>query len=169
MNATPSFVCPHCGKRQEGWPTDRGYTLPDEVWAIPEPERSERAKWSADLCVLGERFFIRCILDVPFTDQPGCFGWGLWAEVASPAFARYVELFDKDGSSEPACPATIANDLPGYDTTLGQPVIMQFQTATQRPALRFPAGATCRLALEQAQGIDSLRYHQLLESFGYKA
>jgi hypothetical protein len=164
MAPIPSFTCPQCGKTHEGLPTDRGYTLPDEVWAIPEPERAARAIWTVDLCQMGERYFIRCILRVPFTDRVGDFGWGLWVEVTQAVFGRYVALYDSDGSSEPPHPATIANQPPGYDRTLGESVRVQFGRATDRPTIHFPAGATCRLALEQAHGIGAVRYHQLLES-----
>jgi hypothetical protein len=114
---------------------------------------------------MGERYFIRCVLRVPFSDRVGDFGWGLWVEVAWPVFKRYVALYDSDGSSESPYPATIANQLPGYDRTLGAPVMVQFGAATDRPSIHFPAGATCQLALEEVNGIDAARYHQLLESF----
>jgi hypothetical protein len=113
---------------------------------------------------MGERYFIRCILRVPFTDLVGDFGWGLWVEVAWPVFQRYVALYRSDGSSEPPYPATIANQLPGYDRTWGESVSVQFGAATDRPSIHFPAGATCQLAQEQAHGIDTARYHQLLET-----
>jgi hypothetical protein len=161
----PSFTCPHCGTTHDGLPTDRGYTLPDDVWAISEPERAVRAKWTADLCQMGERYFIRCVLRVPFTDRAGAFRWGLWVEVAWPVFKRYVALYNSDTWSEPPYPATIANQLPGYDRILGESVSIQFGAATDRPTIQLPAGATCQLAVEQAHGIDSARYHELLDSF----
>jgi hypothetical protein len=164
MASIRSFTCPHCGETHEGLPTDRGYSLPDEVWAIPEPERAARAKWTTDLCQMGERYFIRCILRVPVTDRIGDFRWGLWVEVPWPVFERYLAVYDSDGSSEPPHPATIANELPGYGRTLGESVSVQFGAATDRPTIHFPAGATCQLALEQAQGIDAARHHQILES-----
>ncbi len=165
MATIASFTCPHCGNTHEGLPTDRGYSLPDAVWAIPEPERAARAKWTADLCQMGVRYFIRCVLKVPFTDRAGYFGWGLWVEVTWPVFERYLEVYESDGSSEPVYPATIANEPPRYDRTLGESVNLQFGAATDRPTIQFLTGATCQLALEQGHGIDTARYHQLLESF----
>lgn len=43
---TTGFVCLICGKHHEGYTTDWAYKLPDEVWAIPESERSEQARFN---------------------------------------------------------------------------------------------------------------------------
>ena len=166
VSPTPSFVCPHCGKTHVGWPTDQGYTLPDDVWAISEPERAARAKWTTDLCQMGERRFIRGLLQIPFTDQPGYFGWGLWVELDPSAFHRYLAVYDKDGASEPPENGRIANQLPGYDLVLGAEVSVHFRDSTQRPLIRFPGGAPGRLAREQVHGIDATRYHEILAAVG---
>jgi len=70
------FKCGICGENHEGLPTEWACNLPDEVWAIDEPEREERARFTSDLCQFGERYFIRCMLEVPFTHSEGTFGWG---------------------------------------------------------------------------------------------
>src|SRR3546814_1534549 len=75
-----SFNCPTCGTTHEGLPTDHGWQLPDDVWAIPEPERSNKATFTSDLCQLGDRFFIRCLLELPFNEQSGYYGWGIRSE-----------------------------------------------------------------------------------------
>jgi len=43
------FTCPHCGTTHEGDPTDWGWTLPDEVWAIPEEQRETEARFNEKL------------------------------------------------------------------------------------------------------------------------
>lgn len=162
---TSSFICSTCGETHEGLPTDHGWKLPDDVWAIPEHERSSKAKFDSDLCQLGSRFFIRCILKVPFNEQPEYYGWGVWVEVAESDFYRYVELFDKDGSAERSVPGTLANAMPGYPPTLGLTVDVQFQDSTSRPTIAVPTGEH-PLAAEQAKGVDNRRYHQILEATG---
>jgi hypothetical protein len=157
-----SFVCSTCGETHEGLPTDYGWKLPDDVWAIPEAERPTRAKFGSDLCQLGNRFFIRCVLKLPFNDQPGYYGWGVWVEVAEPDFYRYVELYDKDGSGEPSIPGSIANAMPGYPDTLGLPVLVQFQSSSSRPLVLVTPKSDHTLSVEQATGIGSQRYHQIL-------
>lgn len=157
-----SFICGVCGKTHAGLPTDHGYKLPDEVWAIPEQERPERAKFTADLCQYDDRHFVRCILLLPFTETNGDFGWGVWVEVERSVFERYFSLYETDASAEPPYPAKLANALPGYDATLGTSVLIQFGDRQQRPSVLFPSDDQSRLALEQRHGIDGSRYHEIL-------
>lgn len=162
---TSSFICSTCGEAHEGMPTDHGWKLPDEVWAIPAPERSDKAKFNSDLCQLGNRFFIRCILKLPFNEQPGYYGWGVWVELVEPDFYRYVELYDKDGSEEPPVPGIIDNAIPGYPPTLGLSIRVQFQSSTSRPSISVLANSH-PIAAEQSSGIDNRRYHELLVATG---
>jgi hypothetical protein len=157
-----SFVCGVCGKTHAGLPTDQGFQLPDEVWAILEPERSTRAKFDADLCRYGDRYFVRSILILPFTEADGDFGWGVWVEVERHVFECYLSLYQADGSAEPPHSGTLANALPSYDATLGMPVLIQFGDRKQRPSVFFPSSDQSALALEQRQGIDVARYHEIL-------
>lgn len=160
-----SFVCSTCGDTHEGMPTDFGWQLPDDVWAIPEVERSARAKFDSDRCQLGERFFIRCILALPFTEQPGYYAWGVWVELRESDFWRYIELYDKDGREEPAIPGAIANAVPGYASTVGLPIQVQLQDEKSRPSVRV-ADAGHPLSVEQLAGISNQRYHDILASTG---
>jgi hypothetical protein len=165
-SANGTFICSTCGKSHEGLPTDSAYTLPDVVWAIPETERAKHAKWSKDLCQFGERYFFRCVLAVPFKDREGDYGWGVWAEVKYEDFDRYYKLYDEDGSGEPEMQALLANAVPAYDQTLGLPILVQLQSSTSRPSVRFPPGSDHLFALEQAHGIGEDRYHQILQATG---
>lgn len=161
-----SFVCATCGETHEGMPTDSGWTLPDVVWAIPKDRRSSQAHYNADLCQFGNRFFIRCVLHLPFSEQPGSYAWGPWVELSQPHFARYLELYDQDGSAEPRVPGTLANEFPAYPSTLGLPVMVQFQGASSRPRVHVAADAAHPLAAEQADGIGNGRYHDFLVATG---
>jgi hypothetical protein len=161
-----SFTCPHCGSTHEGHPTDRGWTLPDEVWAIPEAERKAKAKYTTDLCQFGNRYFIRCLIQLPFKDRPGYFGWGVWAEVDWPTFQKYLEVYEKDASNEPRVMGRLANQPPGYENLLNEEVQLQFGTATERPSIWFPENSQQKMAKEQRAGIDSARYHEILEATG---
>lgn len=62
------FQCSICGEWHEGFVTDWAYKLPDEVWQIPEAERSGKARFTDDLCQFDTRNFIRCVLDIPFNE-----------------------------------------------------------------------------------------------------
>lgn len=160
------FVCHTCGSTHEGLPTDHGWTLPDVVWAIPEEERAIQAKFDSDLCQLGERYFIRCVLKLPFNEQRDFFSWGIWVEVAKQDFWPYVELYNADGRSEPAISGAIANMISGYRPTLGLPVMVQFQTSTSRPSVIVPNGSDHPLAAEQIGGISNQRHHDMLVATG---
>ena len=157
-----SFLCSICGEQHSGLVTDWAYTLPDEVWAIPEAERTEKARFNNDLCQFDERSFIRCVLDVPLTGEAGSFGWGAWAEVDWPTFERYLALYDEDGTSEPVRLGKLANALPAYPGSLGTPVIIQFRDPSKRPSLYLQPDDESRLALEQRAGIGEDRYHEIL-------
>ena len=77
------FRCPHCGKLVSGLLSDFGYRLPDDVWALPRQVRARRSAYTEDWCTLDDgRFFVRCILYVPFTYRRDAFGWGVWAGVS---------------------------------------------------------------------------------------
>ena len=166
---TETFVCQICGESHEGLSHDIGYTLPDIVWAIPEADRAEQAKFTNDCCQYGERYFIRCILLLlprvvagqTSEDRPSpedYFGWGVWVEVERPVFMRYVELWKADGSAEPRYSGTIANAIPVYDGCLGAAVEIQFGNATSRPSVHCRADDRSALAEDQRSGVDCERY-----------
>lgn len=156
------FVCGICGETHAGLTTDWAYTLPDEVWALPESERAARAKYDSDLCLLDDRHFIRCVLPVPLVGQEGAFCWGAWAEVERSTFYRYLELYEVDGSDEPPHDGTLANALSVYGRTTGVPVLIQFGDPTQRPILSTRPDDQSPLAQEQRLGIDEARHHEIV-------
>ena len=158
------FVCSICGHTHEGLPADWAYTLPDVVWTIPAEARAEAAHFTDDLCDYGGRFFIRGLLLVPFLEAQGSFGWGVWAEVDLSVFMRYLDFYDADGTNEPPLDGTLANELPAYASSAGSPLKIQFQTQTQRPAFILRQEDFGRLASEQRGGMDSARYHKVLEA-----
>jgi hypothetical protein len=160
---TEHFTCSTCNTTHEGLPTDYAWTLPDVVWDIPEAERATRAKFDNDLCQFGERFFIRCVLHVPFKEQPGDYGWGVWVEVSKATFVRYLKVYDHDATGEPAVAGKLANEMPAYPTTLGLPVQVRFGSSTRRPSVHVAGDSGHPLAVEQAEGMSSQRYHEILE------
>ncbi|HEU0153791.1 MAG TPA: DUF2199 domain-containing protein [Arenimonas sp.] len=160
-----SFICRTCGESHEGLPADFGWQLPDVVWAMAEPERSRLAKFDSDRCQFGDRFFIRCVLPFPFSEQPGHYRWGVWAEVEAVHFWRYIALYDQDARSEPDFPGAIANVIPGYPSTLGLPVRVQLQDPSRRPTLHIAADDH-PLARHQASGISNAHYHDILTQTG---
>ena len=160
------FTCSICGQDHVGLATDWAYGLPDVVWDIPQAERAERARFTSDLCQFGERYFIRCVLEMPFTHVPGHFGWGAWAEVHWSTFESYLGLYDVDASSAPAADGVLANELPPYRGSLGAPVTVKFRDAKNRPSLHLKSEDAGPLAVDQRAGIDEARHHQILKTLG---
>lgn len=161
-----SFVCSVCGQEHPGLPTDWAYTLPDEVWAIPEPQRQDAARYTDDLCQLGERYFIRCVLPIPLVEEVDTFGWGAWAEVDRSTFELYLSIYDKDGSAEPRRTGRLANALRPYAGSIGSAVEIQFRDSKSRPDLFLPAIDQSLLAQEQRAGVDHARHHAILTELG---
>ncbi|ASG21225.1 DUF2199 domain-containing protein [Nitrospirillum viridazoti] len=161
-----AFVCSVCGQTHEGLPTQWAWKLPDLVWAIPEGDRESAADFTEDVCAYDGRFFIRCVLPIPFTHQADFFGWGVWAEVGRSTFLRYLDLYEADGSTEPPLPGTLANVISLYGAPLGQPVLIQFGTASERPMLRLTNDDMSPLAREQRAGMGADRHHEILKALG---
>jgi hypothetical protein len=166
MATTKGFICPGCGRDHEGLPTDQGFKLPDDVWAIPEPEREKRTKYDSDRCKFGDRYFMRCILYVPFDWDDNAFGWGVWVEVSRATFDRYLEIYNEDGSAEPPATATLANALGAYPDAPNEKVLVRFGDSTSRPTLEVLAESRSSLAVEQRNGINQERYHAILHEIG---
>ena len=159
-----TFRCGICGKDHEEPLSDQAFTLPDEVWAIPEVERESKAKWTQDLCQYGNRYFIRCLLPIPFTEREGQFGRGVWLEVEWPTFKRYLEIYKEDATSEPPASGLLANEIPIYQNSLGLAATIRFGTASQRPTAWWSKEAGHACAVEQRTGIDSRRYHEIIDA-----
>jgi hypothetical protein len=161
-----AFVCSVCGQTHEGLPTQWAWKLPDVVWAIPEEERESATDFTEDVGTHDGRFFIRCVLPIPFTHQTEFFGWGVWAEVGRATFLRYLDVYEVDASAEPPLPGTLANVIDLYGAPLGQPVLIQFGIASQRPTLHLTNDDTSPLAQEQRAGMGADRHHEILKTLG---
>lgn len=161
-----TYVCETCGKTHSGLPTDSAFKLPDQVWAIPQSEREERAKWTSDLCQMGDNYFIRSFLQIPFKDREGNFGWGVWIKVSWLVFERYLQIYEQDATVEPKAKGELANHLAAYELPSPVPVTLRFGTPSQRPVVEFPPDAAHALAREQASGISNARYHEILVAIG---
>jgi hypothetical protein len=162
-------ACHHCGRVHPGLPTDDGFRLPDEVFALPTVERYLRTRSNPDVCTLDEaRYFLRGILVLPFADRDGVFSWGVWAEVARSDHDAYLTQIeaDSDGSSLPRFGGQLANAIPGYGGSRGLAVEVQLGGPAERPSLWLPRRSRHALAREQARELSAARHHQVLEACG---
>jgi hypothetical protein len=165
FQAHNAMKCPYCGEIHDFDDLEVGFDLPDDVFAIPEPERSSRSRSTPDLCVLDdERYFLRGVLDFPCDDRRTPFGVGLWVETSKQSYDRYVELYsDPDQGNEPPFCGTIANTLDGYWDLRGVPVSIQLVSANERPSL-VVTDPTHPAAHDQTQGVPAETLYELLWS-----
>lgn len=161
------FECSLCGDSHEEDPTDFGCRVPDVVWELSDEDRERFAEFDTDFCRFDGRFFIRCILLIPMAERDESFGWGVWCEVEEKDFLRYEELFDQDGTNEPPIQGTIANLIPGDESSLDEPITIQLSTSDQRPIVTFPDSSEIASAREQRSGMSNLRYHEILVELGH--
>lgn len=157
------WFCRVCGQNHTEMPTDFGWLLPDEVWALGEEARQQHLDWATDVCHHEGRWYLRGVLEVPFTFTSGRWGWGCWAEVSQPSVERLWELGDEDGSNEPAKPGTLACVIPGHPDSMGLPVLVQFGPADKRPLIYLAPDCEHPLAVKQRSGIDEAAYHAILD------
>ncbi|HLO97885.1 MAG TPA: DUF2199 domain-containing protein, partial [Fimbriimonas sp.] len=134
--STP-WRCSHCGETHENLPTDFGWKLPDDVWAMGEEVRQACLEWSTDVCFHEGRWFLRGVLELPFTYTEGRWGWGCWAEVSEETVGTLWRLKDADGSHLPPEPGILACEIPVYTGSKGLPVAVQFGPFEMRPLIRL--------------------------------
>lgn len=162
------YICSSCGKAHEGLPTDWGFKLPDDVFAMSYLDKYRRTRSNTDLCSQDEeRFFIRGLLMISFTHQEREFAWGVWAEVPRTIHDFYVDNYSNDLAQGTKAHGTLANTIPGFPEITGLPLEIEIQSAKSRPLFTFPAFADHELAIDQRDGVGHTRHHQFLELCGH--
>src|SRR5687768_11472535 len=99
MNATTGFQCGSCGEWHDGLP-DVVFEEPLYVAELPEAERARRVRSEGDYRVLesngATHFFVRSVLEIPVTDYPPGFGFGVWVSLSEKSFAAARGLTERD-------------------------------------------------------------------------
>ncbi len=97
-------------------PLERSFGAPDDIFALDEDERKQRADLGRNLASLdGARFFVRCLLPVP-VEQYGTWCIGMWVEVAKPDYDQVREAWDDPTRySTIRFAGLIANDVGSID------------------------------------------------------
>jgi len=157
-----AWVCRVCGQSHEDSPTDFGWLLPDEIWELGPEVQQEKLDWATDVCFHGDRWFLRGVLEIPFTFRADRWGWGVWVEVEQAVVGKLWALGDRDGSNEPRETGVLATRIPVYPNSVGQPVEVQFGPAEKRPLLHLPPECEHEIAIEQRNGMDEDAYHRTL-------
>ena len=164
----PSLTCRTCGQEHAGLPLDYSFGLPDEVFSLDFIPRYLRARSNSDLCTLDDsRHFMRGVIPLAFTDTTEEYCWGVWIEVSKADHDKYVHGYFDDMSTEPEFKGRLANDIPGYGSTLGLEVIGRYSPEGKRPKYYLLESASNRLEVDQRVGIDSSRHHEMLQALGH--
>lgn len=162
-----SFSCSTCGQEHSGLPQDYSFELPDEVYKLDFIAEYLHSRSNSDLCTLDEsRFFLRGVIPLPFQASSEEYCWGVWVEVSREDHDQYVRGYNEDQSAQPSFVGKIAN-IPGYAETLGISVIAKFGTKGQRPSYYMDGSLSHGLAVDQRDGIDSTRHHEILSAVGH--
>lgn len=154
------YACPCCGRQFTGV-FDIGFEEPDD-W--PHGPRSAEMlvvdddKLSSELCRLGDRRFLRCVIGLPLRGSDNeRFYFGLWAEVSQTDFYAYLDGSTEDGAPVNAIPARVANALPLFpDPAFGT---LKPGNGLERPRLTIAEGP-----LAQAQS-DGISFDDLLDIY----
>jgi hypothetical protein len=158
------IACRDCGEDHDLEDLEPSHGLPDDVFALSETERDERAPHGRNFCELkGEagaasRWFVRTL--VPFNvegrDRPCC--WGLWVELEATAFAEIREVWDSpDQLQAGPWPAALANDAATYPSTLGLPGSVRFSDLESIPRFSLQAGLGHPFAVDFRAGVSEDR------------
>jgi hypothetical protein len=150
--------CGCCGKEIGEIAFDKSYTMPDEIWALSESEKKQRAQIGSDLCQLDGRYFLRGVAYIPVNGAEQQFGWGIWAEIPQDDFFEYVKNYKEDNSNKPAFRGKVANQIPSYANTIGLGLLVQLSNETQRPTFTF-IDESHLLKKEQSEGMSLERVH----------
>ena len=157
--------CSSCGEEHAFEEMEAAFFYPDAYLEIPENERETRTFVSGDFCILGvERFFVRCVVPIPLVDAPGEYHWGVWAEVDRDTFQTILDTWidPPDQQSLTRLDASIANEIPYYGGTLGQPAQLQRHIGRWRPSL-YAVGDSS-LSAEQRAGVPKSKVVEYLLS-----
>ncbi len=156
----PDYACPCCGRTFSGV-FDIGFEEPD-VW--PYGPRSDEMliagedKLSSELCRMGARRFLRCVIGLPIRGSDGeKVFFAPWAEVSRADFYAYLDGSTDDGEPVVEIPATVANILPGFPEAAHG--ALKPGTGLERPQLIIADGP---LAQARTEGIS---FDELLDIY----
>ena len=159
------FHCSTCGGEHDGVP-HIGNHYPDAYFDIPEDERTGRAEWTPDTCVIRypdglSHYFVRGAILLPVHDQPAdTFGFGVWASLCRKDFEEYVS-----GAAQNPMLGCLCTDLHCYhEATTALHVVVHPQAEGKRPLIDVEL-ADHPLARDQRDGITLDRAWEMVHHY----
>ena len=153
--------CATCDQEHSLETIEPAFRRPDDYVKLSPEEQEGRAKASDDLCRIDDphggmpRYFVRSTMSFRVADREKPFRWGVWAEISEADFRDVLDLWsDPDQSAHVPIDATLANQIPNYELTLGMPCKLHLVDERTRPDLRPLPAATGRFASQYRNGIS---------------
>jgi hypothetical protein len=149
-----TWACAICNKIHRGLPAI-ALEAPSHYYGIPEEERPERCKLSADFCMIDrEAFYVRYVLVVPIIGHADTLEWGVWSSLSEANFRKYNETFhDLDQSKLGPMFSWFGSALPDYPKTLSLTCNVIPQDNQRRPHTKFDPSQDHPLIADIATGI----------------
>jgi hypothetical protein len=159
-----SFRCVTCGQEHGDLP-DLGAQYPDMWYGMSEEERATRLKLTSDTCIFDdESYLIRGVLEIPLTDEPEVFGFGVWVSQKKENFEKYLANFE----SAEIGPffGWLCTSIRYYEGgTLHLKTMAHFQGGTLRPKIVVEP-TDHPLAVDQREGISLAKAWEIVHFYG---
>ena len=144
---------------------------PDPFLLVPLAARGVETIEGDDSCVIAladgspARHFLRVLMPFSVSGRAIPCSWGIWVEVAERDFKSAWELWsDPEQHLHPPFPATLANDIHGYEPTAGLAGTVQLQDPSSIPIFMLAPGSHSLIA-EQRNGVHERTVLSWLEPF----
>jgi len=158
--------CAQCGKIHPLDDLELSFKRADAIVELNDEDRRQLVKESDDLCTIEwKRYFVRGVLPLPVKEIEIPYNLGVWVEVDEPTFKSVVDNWeDPDQGSILPFDATLANNIPSLDDTVGLGVSLQLSDPSSRPTITLPR---CEhpLYTEQSRGITEHRAAEYTDYF----
>lgn len=152
------YYCSKCAIYHKEIPMAYGTDAPYAYYLIPEDEREERCRLTADQCIIDNKFhFRRGGIELSVENNQDNFRWNVWVSVSKEDFDRMGELWeDENRVLEKPYTGKIATQLEPYPETLDLPVSIITQKVGYAPKIEL---MECNhpLYFEQENGINMER------------
>jgi hypothetical protein len=151
----PTVACATCGKVHPVRESELIYGLPDEIFDLSQETRAERAKVSADICMLDDtRMSLRGLIPLPVKGRERPYRIGAWAELNQQDFREiYALRTDENQASHAPFEGTLANEIYRCPGSSGLGLEVRLTGPKTRPEFYFLDAAN-GLYIQQTEGIS---------------
>ena len=112
-----TWTCSCCGRSFNSLPMNYAFAVPANWFALSEAERvNTRSKLDANLCVIDRKeYYVRGCLEIPVSDSPEIFVWGVWVSVSEASFRNVLDHWTSPiDPDEPPRFGWLCNWIRGY-------------------------------------------------------